>query len=61
MAHLLDLVRFCLSPFGLKVQDLFYPFLGEDMMAPTDALSKTQAPEQLTQPVKGNIGVSGAT
>jgi hypothetical protein len=45
----------------LEVQDLFHPFLGEDMMAPTDALSKTKTPQQLAQPIKGNIGVSGAT
>jgi hypothetical protein len=60
-AYLLDLVGFCLSPFGLEVQDLFYTFLGEDMVAPTDALSTTKTPKQLTQPVKGNIGVRGAT
>jgi hypothetical protein len=45
----------------LEVQDLFYSFLGEDMVAPTDALSKTKTPQQLAQPIKGNIGVSGAT
>jgi hypothetical protein len=45
----------------LEVQDLFDACLGEDMVASTDARSKTKTPKQLTQPVKRNIGVSGAT
>jgi hypothetical protein len=48
MAHLLDLVWFRLSSFGLEVHDLFHPLFGKDMVAATDALSKPQTSEQLT-------------
>ena len=59
--HLLDLVGFRLSPFGLEVHNLFHPLLGEDMMAATDASANPQTSEQLTQPVEGNIRIRGAT
>jgi hypothetical protein len=56
-AHLLDLVGFSLPAFGLEVQDVFDPLPGEDMVTTTDTLIKAQTPEQVTEPVKGNIGV----
>ena len=39
---------FACRPLGWRFTDLFDPLLGEDMMAATDAFSKTQTPEQLT-------------
>ena len=45
MARLLDLVGFRVPAFGLKVQDFFDPFLGEDVMTATDTRRKAQAPK----------------
>jgi hypothetical protein len=57
MAHLPDLVDFCLPAFGLEVQDFFNSLLGKDVVTTTDTFIKAQTPEQMTEPIKGNIGV----
>jgi len=57
---LLDLVGFRLPTFGLEVQDFCDPLLGEDVVTATDALSKAQTLEQVTEPVKGDIRVRSA-
>ena len=61
MAHLLDLVGFRVPAFGLKVQDFFEPFLGEDVVTTTDTLRKAQTLEQVTEPSKGDIRVRCST
>ena len=56
-AHLFDLIGFCVSTLGLQVEDVFDAFLGENVMTATDALRKAQALQQMTESVKGDIGV----
>lgn len=36
------------------------PLFGEDMVTATDTLSKAETPEQATEPIKGDIRVSGS-
>jgi hypothetical protein len=57
MARLLDLVGFRVPAFGLKVQDFFDPFPGEDVVTTTDTLRKAQTLEQVTEPSKRDIRV----
>jgi hypothetical protein len=54
---LFHLVGLRLPAFGLKVQNFFDPFFGKDVVTATDTFSKTQTPEQVTEPIKGNIRV----
>ena len=61
MARLLDLVGFRVPAFGLKVQDFFDPLFGKDVMTATDTLRKAQTPEQVTEPIKGDIRVRRPT
>ncbi len=42
MANLFDLIGFRLGVFGLQVQDLCYPVLGEDMMVTSDSFFELQ-------------------
>ena len=57
MAHVFDL-RGCGVPTSrLEVQDCCDTFLGEQRMTAPDALYKAQTPEQVTEAVKGDIGI----
>jgi hypothetical protein len=58
---LLDLVGLCLSAFGLQVQDFFDPFFRKDVVTATDTLRKAQTPEQVTEPIEGDIRVRRPT
>jgi len=42
MAHLLDLVRFCLGTTCLEIQNLFHPWLTRNVVAAFDAFGKSQ-------------------
>ena len=60
MAHLFDLIGFGVPTLRLEVQDFCDAFLGENMMTTPDALRKAQTLEQVTEAVKGNIGIRRA-
>jgi len=55
LPHLFDLVRFGLTPFGLKIEDFFHSVPGEDMVASLGMFIEPQAAEKATHPLKGDI------
>jgi hypothetical protein len=57
MAHLFDLIGFGVPTSRLEVQDFYDAFLGENMITTPDALCKAQTPEQVTEGVKGDMGI----
>jgi hypothetical protein len=60
VADLFDLVRFSFALFGLKIQNFFNAFLGEDMVATAYSFIKTEGAKQLTEWFKGNVGIGGS-
>ena len=56
-AHLPDLIRLRLPTFGLEIQDFFDTFFREDVVTATNALIKAQTSEQMTEAIKGDIGI----
>jgi hypothetical protein len=52
----LHLIRFRLAAiFWLQIQNLFHTLLSEYVVTSTDAFLKTQAPQQASHIVKGNV------
>jgi hypothetical protein len=61
IAYLLDLIGFRVPASWLQFQDLFDPFLREDVVATADALIKAETPQQLTESFERNTCVRGTT
>jgi hypothetical protein len=58
---LLDLVGLRLPAFGLQVQEFFDSLFRKDVVTATDTLRKAQTPEQVTEPIKGDIRIRRPT
>lgn len=61
VAHLLDLVGFCLPALRLQVQDFFDPIFRKDVVASTNALHKAKTLQKSTESIKRNVGIRGPT
>ena len=57
MADLLDLVRFRLATFRLKIEDFRHVVAGENMMAAANPLVEIQAPQEPSQIGKANVRI----
>ncbi len=57
MADLLHLVRFCVVPFGLQVQNLIHAFPIEDVMTASNSLAESEVFQHPPQSVEGNVGI----